>query len=487
MELEKIAKELEQAIGAEKVTRDPTELALFAGGTATVGMLHLPGIVCRPDTADDVVEILRIANQHRIPTTPVSSGTVDYTTHPQAGGLVIDFSWMNRILEINEESDYAVIEPGVTIGQLNKAIRPKGYWAPFGSYPPGICVLPNYTERGHTAMRTGGPYDDVLGLEVVTPSGIRFRTGSAAFEEYEQWHTSWGPFPDIRGLFMGAGGSFGVFTKGAVRIYPMGECRKMVLAGFDSIEQSIDYCTKVGRAGLAEQNVIWHWAMYTMFEHMYGHAKMPSMSLVALKPWEKPQRGYYNLVTVQMSGYREDMETHEQICARLAEECGGDYIPQERAEREFPGAWEHFRLIGVERWPCEKFGTGFVQFGAFAFVYASPRKIAELEKESMQKFYDAGMSFGMTYYSQTVDRGRSQSIRFTPFIDPLDKEKSEKALATIDEFYKSVLEKYGAVAMLVTHPEQRELLPMTGGYYEVWKAIKKALDPNNIMNPHTLY
>ncbi len=478
---------LERALGHKKVTCDAAELAAFAGGSATVGMLHLPGVICRPDKVEDVITTLLLANAHKIPTTPVSSGTLDYTTHPCPGGLVIDLSWMNRILKIDEDSDYAVIEPGVTIGQLNKAIRSRGYWAPFGSYPPGICVLPNYTERGHTAMRTGGAYDDVLGLEVVTPTGIRFRTGSAAFEERDEWHTSWGPFPDIRGLFMGAGGSFGVFTKGAVRIYPMGECRKMVLAGFDSIEQSMDYCAKVARAGLAEQNVVWHWAMYTMFEHMYGHSKLPSMSLVALKPWEKPQHCHYNLVTVQMSGYREDMETREAVCARLARECGGEYITTEQAERDMPGAWEHFKLIGIDRWPCEKFGTGFVQFGAFAFVYACPKKIAELERESMERFYEAGMSFGMTYYSQTVDRGRSQSIRFTPFISPLDQDKSERAMATIDQFYKDALAKYGAVAMLVTHPEQRELLPKTGGYYQVWKAIKQALDPNNIMNPHTLY
>lgn len=486
-ELKPALREWIDAIGAEKVIQDPAELAVFAGGSATVGMLHLPGVVCRPDSVEDVRAILTIANRHRVPTTPVSSGTIDYTTHPVPGGLVIDFSWMNRILKIDEKSDYAVIEPGVTIGQLNKAIRDKGYWAPFGSYPPGICVLPNYTERGHTAMRTSGPYDDVLGLEVVTPTGIVFRTGSAAFEAHDEWHTVWGPFPDIRGLFMGAGGSFGVFTKGAVRIYPMGETRKMVLAGFDSIQQSMEYCVKLGRAGLAEQNVIWHWAMYTMFEFMYGHAKLPSMALVALKPWEKPPRGFYNIVTAQMSGYQEDMETHERICARLAGECGGTYISEKRAETEFPGAWEHWKLIGVDRWPCEKFGQGFVQFGAFSFVYASPDKIAALERESMESFYEAGMSFGMTYYSQTVDRGRTQSIRFTPFINPLDKEKSATALKKVDEFYRRVLDKYGAVAMLVTHPEQRELLPMTGGYYEVWKLIKRALDPNNIMNPHTLY
>lgn len=484
--IEKITGLLAGAIGEDKVTRDVSELACFTGGHSTAGMLNLPGAVCRPSTIEDVVEIMKIANEHKIPTTAVSSGTLDYTTHPFEGGLVIDFSWMNRILEINEQCDYAVIEPGVTIGQLNTAIREKGYWAPFGSYPPSICVLGNYTERGHVSMRSCGIYDDVLGLEVVTPTGIVFRTGSAAFENGE-WHTSWGPFPDIRGLFMGAGGSFGVFTKGAVRIYPMNETRKMVLAGFDDINKSMDYCVRLARAGLVEHNIIWHWAMYTMFESMYGYKQLPSPRLLALKPWEKPQNCHYNIVTAQMSGYEEDMELHEKLCERLAGECGGEHIPREKAGEEMPGAWEHWKVIGIDRWPCTKFGKGFVQFGAFAFVYAAPEKIADMEKAAIKKFYDADMRFGMTYYSQTFDRGRSQSIRFTPFINPLDKEKVQKALLTIDEFYKWAMEKYGAVAMLVTHPEQRDLLPMTGGYYDVWKLLKQALDPNNIMNPHTLY
>jgi FAD/FMN-containing dehydrogenase len=487
MDIDRIATLLTEAIGAQKVTQDPAELALFAGGHSTVGMNDkLPGVICRPSDVDDVVKIMAVANEHKVPTTPVSSGTLDYTTHPAGGGLVIDFSWMNKIIKIDEKSDYAVIEPGVTIGQLNKAIRDKGYWAPFGSYPPGVCVLGNYTERGHVAMRTNGPYDDVLGLEIVTPTGIVFRTGSAAFEDYDEWHTVWGPFPDIRGLFMGAGGHFGVFTKGAVRIYPMGEKRKMVLAGFDCIEKSIDYCTKLGKAGLAEQNVIYHWAMYSMFESMYGYSKLPNMSIVALKPWEKPPGIHYNIVTAQMSGYKEDVENRERICARLAEECGGVFIEQEQAEKDIPGAWEHWKHIGIDCWPCEKYGQGFIQFGAFAFVYASPEKIAEMEKPSMQNFDATGLSFGMTYYSQTFDRGRTQSIRFTPFINPLDEKKSHLAMETIDKFYDTALEKYGAVAMLVTHPEQRKLLPMMGGYYDIWKAIKKALDPNNIMNPHIL-
>jgi FAD/FMN-containing dehydrogenase len=475
------------ALGLKRVTTSTTEMALFAGGAATTGMLHLPGVVVRPESAEQVQAVMKIANEFGIPTTAVSSGTLDYTTHPYEGGMIVDLSWMNKIIKIDEQSDYAVIEPGVTIGQLNKAIREKGYWAPFGSYPSGICVLANYCERGHTAMRTGGNYDDVLALEVVTPTGIKFRTGSAAWEKYDEWHTSWGPFPDIRGLYLGAGGSFGIFTKGAVRIYPMNEERRMVLAGFDSIEQSMAYCQKVARAGLSEQTVVWHWAMYTMFEQMYGKSSLANMSLVALKPWEKPQHCFYNMVTVQMSGYAEDMEAHERVCARVAEECGGTYVTRAQAEKDFPGAWEHWKLIGIDRWNCEKFGTGFVQFGAFSFVYAPPASIAALEEESMKEFYEAGLRFGMTYYSQTVDRGRTQSIRFTPFISPLDKEKADKALATIDKFYHRAMEKYGAVPMLVTHPEQRDMLPETGGYYEVWKLLKKALDPNNIMNPHTLY
>lgn len=483
---ESLLSKLKSKIGEEKVFNSPAELACFIAGHSAKGMLNLPSVVVRPRSIDDVVNILKIANEFKIATTPVSSGTMMYTTHPKKDGLVIDLSFMDKIIEINTDSDYAIVESGVTIGQLLKEIRPKGYWCPFGSYPPFVSVLGNYTERGHSSMRSCGIFDDILGLEIVTPEGIIFRTGSSALNK-DHWHTPWGPFPDLRGLFMGASGCFGVFVKGAVRIYPLNEKRKMVLAGFDDYSKSINYCQKIARAGLMEHNIIYHWVMYVMFEYLYGYSKFPDPKIIGKKPWEKPKNIPYNIVTAQMSGYKEDMEVHEKICKKIAEECGGHHLPFEGIKDDFPGCYEHWKTIGIDKWCCKKYGKGLVQLGAFSYVYASPKNIIELENIAMRKIYDEGLTFGLTYYSQTFDRGRSQSIRFTPFIDPTDKKKAEKAVKKIDEYYKWALKKYGATPMLVQHPEQREMLPETGGYYEVWKKIKKALDPNNIMNPHILW
>lgn len=483
---ENVYNELARALGKDKVTRNKADREAYAGGHSFAGLIKtLPDFIVRVTNVENVQKTLEIANRFRVPITPIMSATMDLSTFPRYGGIVMDTSSMAEILEINTDEGYALIEPGVTIGQLNKALRGEGFWAAFGSYPPWTCVLGNYSQRNHTSMRTHGTFDDVMGLEVVLADGTVLRTGSAAFEGVS-WHTPYGPFPDLKGLFLNSYGMFGIFTKGAVRVHPFNERRDFSIFASDSYPRSIEYVRRIGRAGIVEHSIIWHWAMYCLFDLLMEITDEFPPHLMR-PPWDPPEGFPYNLVTAQMSGYKENIQGNIKSCERVAKEVGGKIISHQECKERFPGAYSYWNNIIIEKQPSLAFLKGFFQFTMFPIFIAPLAKMAILEPQGMKMLYKKGLRFGMTYYSQQYDRCRSTSMRYTPFTDPLRKEKNIDGMAVLDEFYDWAMEKYGAVPMRVLTPRMATLIQKTGGYYKLWKRLKETLDPNNILNPGVIY
>ncbi len=145
---ERAYRELVDALGEEKVTRNRTILFSYSG-TALPIPKTMPDMVVKPDSTEDVQATLRIANKLVVPVTPVASATLEPSVYPRAGGIVLDTYAMDRIREINTDAAYAVIEPGVPMGKLSRAIAPYNFRAALGSFPPGNSALINYTLRGH--------------------------------------------------------------------------------------------------------------------------------------------------------------------------------------------------------------------------------------------------------------------------------------------------------------------------------------------------
>jgi len=140
-----LAYQLSNIIGSEKVTTSDADLACYAfsgTGEPPEGQQDkgiLPDIVVQPKNTKDVLEVVRLANRHIIPIYPVTTGF--QSSYPHYGGIVMDLYRMNRILEINAEDGYAVVEPGVTYAQLTNKLRPLGYRFPFGSFPETTSII----------------------------------------------------------------------------------------------------------------------------------------------------------------------------------------------------------------------------------------------------------------------------------------------------------------------------------------------------------
>lgn len=200
--------------------------ALERAAKATIPDPRRPSAIVHPGNADEVAEIVRIANRLRIPLWPVSQGRnwgYGSGTPALENTVVLHLGRLNRILEVNEALAYAVVEPGVTYRQLRAhldAHHPQ-LWCDCTDGPPDGSVIGNALDRGLGVTHYADHFGTLCGLEVVLPTGERLRTGGGP-EGCPTWHThKWGVGPYIEGLFSQS--NFGVVVKAGVWLIPKPE------------------------------------------------------------------------------------------------------------------------------------------------------------------------------------------------------------------------------------------------------------------------
>src|SRR5918992_5779468 len=197
-----------------------------------------PDAVVFPKKRDEVVEILRFANGSGVPVVPYGEGSsLEGNTIPLRGGISLDFSLMNEILEVRPEDFVARVEPGVTHGKLNERLKEHGLFFPVDpGWDASLGGMAATNASGTNAVRYGVMRDQVLGLEVVLADGTVMRTGGMAMKSSAGYH--------LTGLFVGSEGTLGVFTELTLRLYPVPGKVLAARAVFPGIEEA-------GRAAVA--------------------------------------------------------------------------------------------------------------------------------------------------------------------------------------------------------------------------------------------
>ncbi len=247
---------LREILGTERVFDDQITRSQYADDWTEIPG-HLPDIVVKATTVEEIQQILRIANQARIPVVPrVANTNIGGLAIPEQGGIVVDLTEMNRILEVNESDMYALIEPGVTWGDMKRHLAEHYPHLRFGYSlsPPDTSILANCLMDGLTnlSLKHDTTSHWINGLEVVLPNGEVMRTGIGAVSPY--WCTR-APMPDLSGLFINFHGTTGIVTKVAVQLWPNHPFRKRVFvlayetdAMYDFIQQLIraEICDDIG-------------------------------------------------------------------------------------------------------------------------------------------------------------------------------------------------------------------------------------------------
>jgi len=224
-----IKEHLIEIVGDEHVTDNAADKHIYSFDM-TENPPQRPDIVVMPDGVDEIRAIVELANETLTPLVPYVTGqSVGGLTIPQVeGAIIVDLRRMNRVIEIDKDAMYVLVEPGVTFGHLKRALESR---APHFRYtyplaPPYTSVVANALLQGLCDLSTqhGAMADFINGLEAVLPTGEIVRTGSGVLGD-SNWFGRY-PLPDLVGLFSGWQGMSGIVTKMALKIWPKPEQKR---------------------------------------------------------------------------------------------------------------------------------------------------------------------------------------------------------------------------------------------------------------------
>jgi glycolate oxidase len=234
---------LENALDKNAVLSDPYDLALyeFDGGVDKA----MPDAVVFPQSTAEVVAIMKIARYYAVPLVGRGAGTgLSGGAIPRAGGIVVSFARMNRILEIDVANERAIVEPGVVNLEISNAVDAFGYF-----YAPDPSSQKACTIGGNVAENAGGPHtlahgvttNHVVSLEVVLPDATVMQFGGPELEV---------PGYDMIGLLTGSEGTMAMITKIGVRLMQKQEAVQTMLAVYKTVRQAGDTVAKLTAKGI---------------------------------------------------------------------------------------------------------------------------------------------------------------------------------------------------------------------------------------------
>jgi glycolate oxidase len=205
-----------------------------------------PDAILVPENAEQIAEIMKIANKDKINIIPRGAGTnICGSSVAREGGVILAFHRMNKILEIDKESMCAVVQPGVINGDLQKEVAQYDLM-----YPPDPASMFVSTIGGNVSLNAGGPRgvkygvtrDYLLGLEVVLPSGEIIKTGGKTLKNVSGY--------DLTRLLCGSEGTLGIFTEITLRLVPLPSAKTTLQAAYGNLDDAATTVTAIMAAGM---------------------------------------------------------------------------------------------------------------------------------------------------------------------------------------------------------------------------------------------
>jgi FAD/FMN-containing dehydrogenase len=221
VEKPEIIRRLIDIVGAEHVT-DREFILLTYTRDFGIQPPRWPAIVVRPGSTEEIVQIVRLANEAGIPISPRGGGSAQEGGCQSEGGIVLETLRLDRILNVDEDAATVTVQAGITFVRLMAELERRGWKigiAPSGAMAgtPGAHVSRPGVGWGNIKYVSQG--DQVVSLTVVLPNGEVLRTGTAA-NPHARPFFRYGLGPDLAGLFIGAEGAFGIVTEVTLRMYP---------------------------------------------------------------------------------------------------------------------------------------------------------------------------------------------------------------------------------------------------------------------------
>ena len=240
-----ILQKLTAVVGSSYVFIDQ-ETRNHYGHDETENFVFPPSVVVKPANAEEISAILKIANEYKIPTTPIGARTgLSGGALCIHEGIGLSLERLNKILNIDEQNLQVIVEPAVITQVLREAVAEKGLFYPVDPSSQGSCWIGgNVAENsgGARAVKYGVTKDYVLNLEVVLPTGEIIWTGSNVLKNATGYN--------ITQLIVGSEGTLGIVTKIVLRLLPHPKYDLLLLAPFNNLEKASEAVSAIFRAGI---------------------------------------------------------------------------------------------------------------------------------------------------------------------------------------------------------------------------------------------
>lgn len=476
-----------EIVGDKNVSGRPEDLAPYSRDYSLTPPA-MPDYVVKPKNAEEIRQIIKLANNYKTPVIPVSSTVHFYgATIPSQGGIILDLRRMNQILEINEPDRLVRIEPGVTWEQLQSELAQLGYrcLTPLLPYSAN-SVVTSWLERDVPVNPRYEYAEPLTTMEVVWPNGDIFRTGSASTPGYPDKSASKGGNPHGPGvdwfrLLQGAQGTMGVVTWANIKFEYLPKLDRTYFIPFPAIGEAIEPTYAIQRRMIGNECLI----LNNLNAAIILAEKWPAdfeLLRKTLPAWLS--------ILVLSGGVRRPEEKLAYETEALTEVCSR--FPRiVEIQSSIPGALgAEKRLPNMLRqpWSEEKTYWKHLYKGGCQDLFF----ITKLEKVPQYMAAVNQVAAGLGYptsdigiYIQPIEQGRACRCEINFYYEPgrtteVDKIRSlyEQTARTLLQMNALFTRPYGILSKLVYE--------RTAGYTMLLKRIKNLFDSNNIMCPGNL-
>ncbi|NHA03031.1 FAD-binding protein [Mucilaginibacter sp. HC2] len=448
-------------VGADAVIVQHDDLEKYSHDE-TEDLVYYPEVVAKPKTPEEVAALLKLCNKHRIPVTPRGAGTgLSGGALPVKGGLLIAMERFNKVLEIDEQNLQATVEPGVITEEFMNEVADKGLLYPVDPASKGSCFIGGNVSHGSGGPRVvkyGTIREYVLNLQVVLASGEIIWTGANTLKYASGYN--------LTQLMIGSEGTLGIVTKIVVKLIPLPTVDALMLASFPSNELACAAVSAIFRAGIVPSAL--------EFMERRGVEWVIEYDNIAFDLKD----GVEAFLLIEVDGNNQDVifADCEKINAVLENyDCSDVLFADSSAQKE--ELWRLRRTVAVSI----KSNSIYKEEDTVVPRAALPQLIKGI-KEVGAKY-----GFESVCYGHAGDGNLHVNIVKTKMNDSDWNNKLKFGIREIFELTVSLggtLSGEHGIGLV-----QREFMPIkySDVHFALWKGIKKAFDPNGILNPGKIF
>jgi glycolate oxidase len=452
MEREKMVEELAQIVGKENVLASEMDLMLY-GYDASL-YRGTPDCIVLPGSTEEVSKTVKFAYKEGIPIVARGSGTnLSGGTIPTRGGIVLHFSRMNRILEIDTENQRAVVEPGLFTLAFKNELARHGY-----VYQPDPASEKVSTFGGNFGENSGGPLclkygvttNHVLGAEVVLDDGEVLWVGGKALDN---------PGYDLTGVLVGSEGTLGIATKLILRIMPKPEAFKTMLAIYNTLDDASNSVSAIIAGGIIP-------------------ATLEMLDKLTIKAVEESVHAGYPLdaeavLLIELDGLKDGME---RLAERIMEICRKNNVREIKAAKN--------QEERAQLWAGRKGAFGAVARLRPNYLVCDGTVPRTKLPEVLSKVMKVGEKYGLPIAN--VFHAGDGNLHPLILFDERNEEELKKVHAAGTEILKLCADAGGTISGehgIGAEKKQEMFFVFSPRDLAAMKKVKRAFDPADIYNP----